>query len=92
VSFHVIQYRRLTNGDSIVAVMLGHLKMHIDEAIDALITVATTIFPEGSQGVPEPETNSKNLKEAIEEMLQTKGISVNAKMHERDRPHKRCKV
>jgi hypothetical protein len=88
VSFRVIQSRKLTNGHSLVSVMLGHLTMNADEAIDALITVATTIFPEGSQDVPELEANSKNLKDAIEEMLQTKGISVNAKMHERDRPHK----
>jgi hypothetical protein len=90
--FHVIRSRKLTNSYSLIAIMLGHLRMNVDEAIEGLITVATTIFPEGSQDIPEPETNSKNLKEAIEEMLQTKEITVNTKMHERDRPQKRCKV
>jgi hypothetical protein len=90
--FHVIQSRKLTNDGSLVAVMLGHLRMNVEEAIDWLITVATTIFPEGSQDIPEPEINSKNLKSAIEKMLRTKEITLNAKMRERDRPQDRCKV
>jgi hypothetical protein len=90
--FHVIQSRKLTNDGSLVAVMLGHLRMNVEEAIDGLITVATTVFPEGSQDIPEPETNSTNLKGAIEEILQTKEITVNAKMHARDGPQNRCKV
>jgi hypothetical protein len=89
---HIRPIPELTDGYSLVAVMLGHLRMNVDEAIDALITVATAVFPEGSQDIPEPETNSKNLKGAIEEMLQTKEIAVNAKMHERDSPQQRCKV
>ena len=72
--------------------LLGHLRMNVTDAIDALITVATAIFPEGSQEVPDPETNSKNLKEAIEDMLRTRGLPVNAKMYERSSPETRCKV
>jgi hypothetical protein len=72
--------------------MLGRLRMNIDDAIDALITVTSAIFPEGSQDVPDPETNSKKLKEAIEDMLQTKGLAVNTKMYERSNPQTGCKV
>jgi hypothetical protein len=90
--FHVIQFQKLTNSYSLVAVMLGHLRMNVDEAIDALITVATAVFPEGSQDVPDPEANSNSLKGAIEEILQTKETAVNAKMHERARQQNRCKV
>jgi hypothetical protein len=77
---------------SLVAIMLGHLRMNVNEAIDALITVATAIFPEGSQEVPDPEPNSKKLKNAIEDMLETRGLPVNTKMYERDSPPTRCKV
>jgi hypothetical protein len=89
VPFHPV---KLSNGYSLVAVILGHLRMNVEEAIDGLITVATTIFPEGYQDVPDPEVNSKNLKSAMEKMLRTKEITVNAKMRERDSPQKRCKV
>jgi hypothetical protein len=75
-----------------VAIMLGYLRMNVDEAIDALITVATAIFPEGSQGIGDPEANSRNLKDAIEDMLQARNIPVNTKMYERCQPQPRCKV
>jgi hypothetical protein len=42
--------------------MLGHLRMNVDDAIDALINVATAIFPEGSQDVTDPEANSKKTQ------------------------------
>ena len=80
------------NGYILVALMLGRLKMNVDDAIDTLITVATAIFPEGSQGVSDPETNSRKLKEATEDMLQTRGYPVNTKMYERSSPATRCKV
>jgi hypothetical protein len=72
--------------------MLGHLRMNVEEAIDALITVATAVFGEDSQDTATPEASSEHLKEAIEEMLQAREISVKAKMYERDRPQTRCKV
>jgi hypothetical protein len=92
VSFFTIQSQRLIVVDSLVSIMLGHLRMNVDEAIDALINVATAVFSEESQDAIDPAANSKQLKEAIEEMLQTKGIPVNYKMYERDRPKTRCKV
>jgi len=71
---------------------LGVLRMNVDEAVEALIGVATTIFPGGSQSTNDPVRNSEVLKEAIEGLLQTRGVSVNAKMYEADRPQARCKV
>jgi hypothetical protein len=85
--------RNLTKGGySLVALMLGRLRMNVTDAIDALITIATAIFPEGSQEVPDPEANSRKLKDAIEVMLQTRGVPINAKMYERSSPETRCKV
>jgi len=72
--------------------MLGRMRMNVNDAIDALIAVATAIFPEGSQEVPDPETNSKALKDAIEDMLQTRGLPINAKIYERNSPQTECKV
>jgi hypothetical protein len=72
--------------------MLGRLRMNVDDAIDTLITITTAIFPEGSQDVPDPETNSRKLKEAIEDMLQTRGLAVNTKMYERNSPQTGSKV
>jgi hypothetical protein len=66
--------------------------MNMDDAIDALINVATAIFAEDSQDTINPESNSKYLKEAIEEILQTREIPADVKMYERDRPQTRCKV
>jgi hypothetical protein len=72
--------------------MLGRLRMNVNDAIDALIAVATAMFPEGSQEVPDPEINSNKLKDVIEDMLQTRGLPVNAKMYEQSNPETRCKV
>jgi hypothetical protein len=85
--------RILTKSDgSLVAIMLGRLRMNVNDAIDTLIAVATAIFPEGSQEVPDPETNSKTLKDAIEDILQTRGVLLNARMYDRDSPPTGCKV
>jgi hypothetical protein len=72
--------------------MLGRLRMNVDDAIDALITVTTALFPEGSQEVTNPETNLKKLREAIEDMLHTRGLPVDTKMYERNSQQTRCKV
>jgi hypothetical protein len=72
--------------------MLGYLRMNVEEAIDALINVATAVFSEESQDAINPNSNSKNLKNTIEEMLQTREIPAHFKMYERDRPQTRCKV
>ena len=79
-------------GYSLIALMLGRLRMTVTDAIDALVTVATTIFPEGSQEVHDPENNSRRLKDAIEDMLQTRGLPLSAKMYERSSSETRCKV
>jgi hypothetical protein len=83
----------MTKGDcSLVALMLGRLRMNVGDAVDVLINVATAIFPEGSQEVTDPEANSRKLKEAIEDILQTRGLAVNTKMYERNNPQTECKV
>jgi hypothetical protein len=92
VSLYVNKSQKLINSVRLVAIMLGHLRMNVDQAIDALITVATAVFSDNSEDVADPENNSMKLKEAIEDMLQTRGIPVGAKMYERGGPQTRCKV
>jgi len=60
--------------------MLGHLRMNIEEAIDALITVATAVFVDGSRDLNDKEGNSKKLKEAIENLLRTRRIPISTEM------------
>lgn len=72
--------------------MLGHFRMNISQAIDSLLDVAFAVFPEGSQQASSSETNSNKLKEAIEDILQTRQIPLDTKMNEPDRPRIGCKV
>jgi hypothetical protein len=89
----VISSQNLTKrGCSLVVLLLGRLRMNVNEAIDALIAVATVIFPESSQGVADPETNLRGLKDAIENVLRTRGLPVNTKMYDRNSPQTGCKV
>jgi len=72
--------------------MLGHLRMDVEEATNALITIADSVFPEGSDGKLDRELNTRRLKEAVGEMLLGKGISLDTKMNDVRRPAARCKV
>ena len=72
--------------------MLGHLRMNVDDAIDALLAVASAIFPEGSQEVIDRDRNTEKLKEEIENLLEKRSISPNTKMNEQNSPPVRCKV
>jgi hypothetical protein len=72
--------------------MLGHFRMNINEAIEALLNVALAVFPEGSQQTANSEANSNKLRVAIEDMLQTRQIPLDTKMNDPSRPQMRCKV
>ena len=72
--------------------MLGYLRMKVDEAMEALLAIASTVFPEGPQAVINREENSRNLREAITNLLEEQHLSPDMKMNERNRPSERCKV
>jgi hypothetical protein len=72
--------------------MLGHLRMNVDEAIDALVSVATAVFPYEVPEKCDSETNMKHLKEAVENMLQARQIPHDTKMNDKDGPSVKCKV
>jgi len=85
-------YPILTGYYRLVALMLGHFRMNISQAIDSLLDVAYAVFPEGSQQTPNLEANSEKLKVAIEDMLQARQIPLDTKMNEPSHPQTRCKV
>jgi hypothetical protein len=76
----------------LAAIMLGHLRMNVEQAIDALLTIAYAVFPGDSEPVADLEVNSKNLREAVEGMLQTTGIPLDTKMNDQRHPSTKCKV
>ncbi|KIM20866.1 hypothetical protein M408DRAFT_81414, partial [Serendipita vermifera MAFF 305830] len=76
----------------LIALMLGVLRMNINEAIEALLDIASGVFPETSLEEIDRETNTRNLHEAVEAMLQARSISLDIKMNEDTREQTRCKV
>lgn len=76
---------------ALVAILLGGLSMRVDDAIDGLISVASAVFPSETQEVVDRETKLDNLKCAIEDLLQAKGIPPNMKMHDKSQPAAKCK-
>ena len=80
--------------DRVAALLLGHLRMNIDQAVDALLNVATAVFPTGSEEQPNPETNTNNLQVAVNDMIQGCNIASDIKMYDRHTrpPSSRCRV
>ena len=76
----------------LVAIMLGHLRMTVEEAVEALLVIASTVFPEGSQAIVDRERNTKNLRGAMDNLLEERGISLGTKMNVQNPPSGRCKV
>jgi len=76
----------------LAAVMLGHLRMNVNQAIDSLLDVASAVFTKDSLEGSNPEVNSKKLKEAIEDMLQARGIPLSTRMNDPNRLETQCKV
>ena len=72
--------------------MLGLLRMNVDEAIEGLLDIASSVFSQESQDTVDPVINTKNLKEAVEGVLQTRNVSLDTKMNEVSRAPTRCKV
>ena len=76
----------------LAALIIGHLRMNVDEAIDALLSVASAIFSSDTRGKPDLDTNTKHLKEAVEEILQARGIPLDTKMNDDRSQPVNCKV
>jgi len=65
--------------------------MNVDEAIEALLDVALSIFP-GDHPNYDAETRTKQLRESVESILQTRRIPLDRKMQEEGEEPLGCKV
>jgi hypothetical protein len=75
----------------LVTILLGHLRMNVDEAVEALLEVALAIFP-GDPMDSDPETRTRQLTESVETILQARGVLLDRKMQEKGEEPMRCKV
>lgn len=66
--------------------------MNVDQTIDALLTIASAIFPEESTESQDLATNTQNLRVSIEDLLQSLDIPLDTKMYDARRPAGTCKV
>ena len=82
----------LSQATRLVAVMLGLLRMKVDQAIDELLAIAPAVFRNAPQGTIDRDENSRRLKLAVEGMIEAEEVSLDTKMHEPMRPPGRCKV
>jgi hypothetical protein len=91
---YVISYIRVISYHlfRLIAILLGHLRMNVDEATEALLDVALAVFPNGSQPDPDPEVRMEKLSESVKNILQTRGIPPDRKMQEKDEGCRGCKV
>jgi hypothetical protein len=76
----------------LVAILLGHLWMNVDEAIDAFRDVALAIFPDSSHPNIDPESRTRKLSESAKSILQTRGIPPDRKMQDTSQESVGCKV
>ena len=66
--------------------------MPVSDAIDELIALGTTLFPNGQEGMLSLEENSQRLKEAIEEMLRRHNYPTDIKLNDRRFSGSQCKT
>ncbi|KIM22765.1 hypothetical protein M408DRAFT_279360 [Serendipita vermifera MAFF 305830] len=76
----------------LVAFMLGRLRMNVNQAIDELLALTDLLSFDDSNGDIDREKNSNILRESLENMLQTRGITLDTKMTETDSSSENSKV
>ena len=76
----------------LIALMLGHIRMTIEQAIDALLAITSAVFPYGLDTSLNPERNMQALQAAIESMLKSQKIPINTKLYSKHHPINKCKV
>jgi len=66
--------------------------MPVSQAIEELIALGTTLFPNGQEGKLSLEENSKTLKGAIEAMLDRHNYPIDIKLNDRRFSGSQCKT
>jgi hypothetical protein len=82
----------LINLFRLVAVLIGHLRMNFNEAVDTLLEVASAVFPEAPQQTIDRESNTKELRKAVEGILEARNIPLSTKMNDPACTAINCKV
>jgi len=77
---------------SLAALMLGHLRMNVDQAIKELIAVGCAVFPLNAPRNQEPRENMGALREAIKGLLRSQDLPLDLMMDDERRPSPMCKV
>jgi hypothetical protein len=76
----------------LVAMLIGHLRMNLNETIDALLEVASAVFPEEPPQTIDRDSNTRELRKAVEVILEARNIPLNTKMNDPQSPRTNCKV
>lgn len=63
-----------------VAFMLGHLRMNVDQVMDALLVLMAHISFDDSEDSIDRESNSTTLRNLLEDTLSARGIAADTKM------------
>jgi hypothetical protein len=66
--------------------------MPVSKVIEELNTLGTALFPNGQEGTPTPEENSKKLKEAIEKILERHNYPIDIKLNDDRFSGSQCKT
>ena len=74
------------------ALFVGHLRMTPEEAIGELAMIAHTVFPKDPTELTTPTTNMSNLRKAVEDILERRGLPTNIKLHDKQHARAKCKV
>ena len=76
----------------LVAILLGHLRMNVDEAIEIVLDVALAVFPDDLTTKLYPEARMRQLGESVKTILQARGIPPDRKMQDMGEEFVGCKV
>ena len=76
----------------LVAILLGHLRMNVDEAIETVLDVALVVFPDDLTTKLDPEARMRQLGESVKSILQVRGIPPDRKMQDTGGELAGCKV
>jgi hypothetical protein len=74
------------------ALLLGRLRMSVDDAVKALARIGAAVFPHEANEIATPDVNMTTLREAIEAMLQDHGHTVDIKLNDEILRDPKCKV
>jgi hypothetical protein len=92
VDHSVLISRALIDSFRLVALLIGYLRMNYNETVDTLLEVASAVFPEEPQQTINSDANTRELKKAVESILEARNIPLNTKMNDPQRPPTKCKV